>query len=265
MEAFIKIVQEEILVSHTARKAPQVFICAADSRLQQLLEVRLKRAGFRTVVHGSTASLADLYGRSEPDLIAVVASGRRRDVELAVSELIDKGVDFHRTATVLVTDESRVTDLQELRATGIIEVLPNTDRFDRAVAALGELWAAMARERAVLPSGAWGSLSDMNLIDLLQALGPSGRTVKITVQPGKRGSDTLVLYLCQGSITFSQYADLTGAAAVYEGLAWQRGAWTVQPITEDEIPQSNNVLPNEAILMEGCRLLDERARGKQLV
>ena len=35
---------------------------------------------------------------------------------------------------------------------------------------------------------------------------------------------------------------------------------TKEPVPADELPEPNNELPNESILMEGCRLLDEGLR-----
>jgi hypothetical protein len=59
--------------------------------------------------------------------------------------------------------------------------------------------------------------------------------------------------------------DLTGAKAVYEALGWTDGTWMVEPIRSDDIPTLNNNLSNEAILMEVCRLLDEKLRAGHLI
>jgi hypothetical protein len=104
--------------------------------------------------------------------------------------------------------------------------------------------------------GSTGSLSDMNLIDLLQALGPSRRTTKITVNSSATG-EKLELYLDQGNIIFAQVEDLQGAEAIYLAMTWEEGTWTLEPIKEMDVREPNNDLSNEAILMEGCRLKDE--------
>ena len=49
-----------------------------------------------------------------------------------------------------------------------------------------------------------------------------------------------------------------GAEAVYCALAWKRGVWSLEPITPEDLPEPNVDQPNEAILLEGCRRLDER-------
>jgi hypothetical protein len=114
-------------------------------------------------------------------------------------------------------------------------------------------------------TGAQGRLADMNLIDLIQALGPSRRTVKMTVQSSKPEDETLTIFLELGDVIFAEYKDLKGAEAVYEGLTWADGYWKVSPVSNDQLPTPNNQLGNESILMEGCRLIDEKARSGQIL
>ncbi len=104
----------------------------------------------------------------------------------------------------------------------------------------------------------------MNLIYLLRTLGPSRKTVKITIAPGSSKRNNLVIYLDRGNITSAKFKDKTGPEAVYEGIAWTDGVWTVEPVADGSLPEPNNQLPNESILMEGCRLLDEKVRAGQL-
>ena len=116
---------------------------------------------------------------------------------------------------------------------------------------------AKAREREELleQAGAVGHLEDMNLIDLLQALGPSQKTAKVTVNSGR---DSLVIFLKQGAIMNAETANCSGPEAVYEGIAWKKGSWTIQPVDPETLPPQNTYYSNESLLMEGCRLLDEK-------
>jgi hypothetical protein len=47
--------------------------------------------------------------------------------------------------------------------------------------------------------GARGRLADMNLIDLLQALGPGLKTVEITAQSNQPNISNLIIYLDRGA------------------------------------------------------------------
>jgi len=87
----------------------------------------------------------------------------------------------------------------------------------------------------------------------------NGKTARIAViSEGKE----LLLYLDRGRIIYAEAGSLEGAQAVYEALAWLTGTWVVQPVAEHDLPEPNNDEPNESILMEGCRLLDERQRAR---
>jgi hypothetical protein len=97
----------------------------------------------------------------------------------------------------------------------------------------------------------------MNLIDLIQAMGPSNKTARITVCADGKDSD-LVIYLNRGMIWNASYKAMSGAEAVYEGLGWSNGNWSIESLDESELPEANNKLTNESILMEGCRLIDEK-------
>ncbi|MDD4052355.1 MAG: DUF4388 domain-containing protein, partial [candidate division Zixibacteria bacterium] len=118
---------------------------------------------------------------------------------------------------------------------------------------------------AVRTAGARGRLADMNLIDLIQALGPGRKTVRITVQADKPGTPTLTICMDRGKIIQAELQDRVGAEAVYEGLTWADGSWLAEPTTAEELPEPNIQESNESLLMEGCRLLDERVKAGHLL
>jgi hypothetical protein len=105
----------------------------------------------------------------------------------------------------------------------------------------------------------------MNLIDLIQALGPGRKTVRITIQADLAGTPTLVIHLDNGRIIHAETQELEGAAAIYEGLAWTDGSWLVEPVVTEDLPEANIGESNESLLMEGCRLLDERVKTGHLL
>jgi len=93
-------------------------------------------------------------------------------------------------------------------------------------------------------------------------MGPGGKTVRLAAVSDDK---QLVIFLKQGAITYAEFGDKTGAEAVYEGLSWNSGNWSVEPVQPENIPESNNEFSNESILMEGCRLIDEKQRSSQAV
>ncbi|KPJ60110.1 MAG: hypothetical protein AMJ46_08370 [Latescibacteria bacterium DG_63] len=263
-EEFIELMRERILDPRTSLRTLQVMLCSLDSVALKPLQLRLKNEGFATVFLDSAASMIELYKRSEPDLIVLAASGTPEETFAFADELEDGGVSFELTPTFLLADASSVSRLTGLLDRGIEDILVLEENLDLLVSKIQKLKLRMNGEDRVtiLESRTSGRLADMNLIDLVQALGPARKTAKITIQPDHYQERKLTMYLCHGSIVFAEFGGLTGAAAVYEALSWTHGAWSVEPVETGEIPPPNNDLSNESILMEGCRLMDEKARTK---
>nr|MBN2277356.1 DUF4388 domain-containing protein [candidate division Zixibacteria bacterium] len=271
VEAFIDLIQEEILDHDTSRNNGQVMIYCKDLLLLQPLEMRLKNEGFRTVSHTSTTSFIDLYKRSRPDIMILVVAGESHGITLFIDELTEGGIEFEKTPTFLLTDTSSISRLTGLLERGVEDIIARDNNLDMLVTKISKFQARSktrvnkSDEVAGGTSGARGRLADMNLIDLLQALGPSLKTVKISVINSAAEGDRLTIYLDRGSLSFAQLRDLVGAEAVYEGLTWGDGIWTVEPIGPESLPAPNNDLSNESILMEGCRLMDEKLKSGQLL
>jgi hypothetical protein len=80
------------------------------------------------------------------------------------------------------------------------------------------------------------------------------------VKPESPSGESLSMYLLRGQIVFARLGDLLAEKAIYRALTWETGTWTSEPVAENDLPVPNNKLPNEFILMEGCRLIDENGR-----
>jgi len=271
VESFIEMIKAEILDQHTTQDAGQVLIFAEDISFRQPLELRLKNEGFRTVSHSSPIAFVDLYRRSEPDLMVMLAPGTPDAVNKFVDTIEKGGVNLDDTPAFLLTESVCIPRLTNLLDRGVEDILPFDNNLEMLVSKIRKLMAKIsernqkAAEAAGTTAGARGRLADMNLIDLLQALGPSRKTVKITVAEADSTSEDLTLYLDKGQIIHAALNDLEGAEAVYAALEWSDGSWTVEPANPDDFPPSNNDLSNESILMEGCRLMDEKSRETEKV
>ncbi len=271
VEGFIEMIQDEILNLKAVKRSVQVLVYSEDPTAQRPLELRLKNEGFVTVPLDSTASLIELYKRSEPDLLVLVVIDRSAEVAAFVDQLISSGIQFDRTPTFLVTDTPSISNLTGLLDRGIEDIIGLQDNLDLLVSKIHRIAARISSKATPevqtggASPGARGRLVDINLIDLIQALGPGRRTVRIAVHPDKCKAAKLTVYLNQGSIVFAEFDDLAGAEAVYEGLTWADGTWKVEPVAPEDLPSPNNDLSNEAILMEGCRLLDEKVKAGHLL
>ncbi len=263
VKAFISLMQEEVINSPESTRIGQIMIYSDQPDQTMALDHRLRSERFRTIVAKSLDSFYLLYNRSKPDILVMYLSGGPREIIALINEIIANGVDIKKNPTVLMVDNVAIPSLTSLCERGIEDVIDREASFDFVLLKINkiltqwEIMSAVPREDELKRLGSHGSLSDLNLIDLLQALGPSQRSTKIIVTPSGSSKDQLEIFLDQGNIIFAQLGNLQGPEAIYAGMTWGSGNWTIEPIERKDLMQSNNDLSNESILMEGCRLIDE--------
>jgi DNA-binding response OmpR family regulator len=266
VEAFVKMIEEELLSTAAIEKFSQVLIFSDQPASLYPMELCLKNEGFRPITETSPARLTTLYERNKPDILILCLHKKADKIIRFIDALKSKGIDIKSMPTLVLAEADETAKLTVLLERGVEDVITIDSNFDMFVAKLKKIQQQILEKTRKLgefdgnASGAMGRLANMNLIDLLQAMGPSRKTVRISVISASDLTNTFDLYLDNGVIRYAVWNDLVGAEAVYEALSWDDGAWTIEPMNADEMPEPNNDLPNEMILMEGCRLLDEKTR-----
>ena len=100
-----------------------------------------------------------------------------------------------------------------------------------------------------------GSLSQMNVIDLVQSLEMGRKSCQLTL---KNEQDTCDLYFTQGQVVHAKYGPMVGDEAVFKVLRWTDGNFQVN--FEGKTTEQTTKLNTQGLLMEGLRLLDESKR-----
>ena len=270
VDAFCGMVEEEILLHDSDAVPAQAMVYAENPASFYPIEKRLKREGYRTIAAFALDAVAQLSQRSAPDFLILQLHGDAGHVTAQVDQLIQSGVDPIKIPTFVLVSGCTAAELTAILDKGVRDLLSYDVNLDLLVSGMRQLQEEQqvgSTSRTLLAQkamgGTHGRLSDMNLIDLLQALGPSRKTARIIVSSDDNPDNRLVIYLNEGRICHAHLGNLAGAEAVFEGLGWDHGSWWVQPTRSEELPEPNNDLPNESVLMEGCRHIDERARGQQ--
>jgi DNA-binding response OmpR family regulator len=267
--AFVSLIEKEILVEPPDRDGTynQVLMYCQDSDYLIAIAGRLKEEGFRPVSLNDVDKFVEMYSRSKPDMIVLLQEGHASKSKQLVTTLAKKGVEVDKVPTYLVTSAQSTPELANMIELGLEDVIPIENSLDLLVAKLHKLLSRMADRDTIFESNrdhdshpnsvTSGNIEDINLVDLLQAMGPSCRTAKIRVAAdvGK-----LTLYLNRGQVIRAESEAAAGAEAVYEAITWQTGHWVVQPLKDEELPEPNNDMSNEGLLMEGCRRLDEKTK-----
>ena len=100
-----------------------------------------------------------------------------------------------------------------------------------------------------------GSLSQMNVIDLMQSLEMGRKSCLLTLT---RDDDKCDVYFTEGQVVHAVYGTLKGDEAVFKVLRWTGGNFQLD--FEGKTSETSTQLNTQGLLMEGLRLLDEANR-----
>ncbi|HUE52166.1 MAG TPA: DUF4388 domain-containing protein [Terriglobales bacterium] len=100
-----------------------------------------------------------------------------------------------------------------------------------------------------------GSLSQMNVIDLVQSLEMGRKSCALTLT---NKDEKCEMYVSEGQVTHAVYGSLVGDAAVFKVLRWTEGNFQID--FEGKTSEQTTQLNTQGLLMEGLRLLDESAK-----
>ena len=150
------------------------------------------------------------------------------------------------------TDPTVTLDLLD---SGVDDVFTPPHDFDAITARISRAVQGLARRRDKHRAGGFNATFDaFSFTDLVQTLAQSLKSVRIDLM--RNTGEPAILYMEEGRMIHAACGDLTGEEAIYRVIAWgDEGSFSVAPI--DDFPEPNIELPNEVILMEGCRILDE--------
>ena len=100
-----------------------------------------------------------------------------------------------------------------------------------------------------------GSLSQMNVIDLMQSLEMGRKSGLLTLT---NANDRCEVYFLDGQIHHGTYGTTVGEEAVYKVLAWEKGNFQID--FDKRSPKQTITRSTQGLMMEGLRILDESRR-----
>ena len=100
-----------------------------------------------------------------------------------------------------------------------------------------------------------GSLSQMNVVDLVQSLEMGRKSGSLTMT---KGDDKCEVFFSQGQVKHAAYGSITGDEAVFKVLRWTDGNFEVN--FDGKTTKETTTLNTQGLLMEGLRQLDEAQR-----
>lgn len=269
VEAFVALLKDEILKLHTEQNYGQIMLFSRIEALTATVEARLKGEGFRIISTDSVAKFAELYERSRPDVIILAPDTEVSHLTNFFDELSSRDIDFEKTPTFIMKNSVPSTTLLSLFELGIEDVVPTDGNFELLVAKIYRIVSQLrsrVKHQALLTDQSGcsnGSLGEMNLTELMQALTCAQRTAKLTVTPADSGESPLLVVFGYGAIVFARQDSLVGEEAIYRAAAWTEGTWSVETVSPDDLPDSNIERSDETIKINTFRILEEKLKSGQ--
>ncbi len=115
---------------------------------------------------------------------------------------------------------------------------------------------SQSQDNITVTGGVSGSLEEMGFMETIQILANREKDALISLQNEDKNSAEVYLHL--GEITHARCEELEGETAIYKLLTWKKGFFQVK--TPKRLPERNVFGSTEAIMLEGCRLMDEELR-----
>ncbi len=248
VEALLRVVREEILEGYLPPGPSEVMLVADRPIEWSHLSLLLENEGWRVVIAGGASEARSLTERRRPDAVVWACAGALEWVRWQLQTA--PGI-----ANFLLLDEFDSSLARAALEAGFEDVW--SGGWDAGVAAAKLRRAVERRPHAPSKSQAvTGTLAQLSFIDMVQILAAGTRSVRIELHKGKANAKII---LWQGQIKYAEAAGKMGEDAVYEILAWQDATFSFSPV--ETVPHTNCRMPNEAMLLEGCRLMDENKRN----
>ncbi len=175
-------------------------------------------------------------------------------------QLLEKLKSRPATAGIAVILMASKADISErLSQDGIEDYIEKPFFLKDAVQKIKRVIDRMALEKLAKSASSdgvlRGSLSQMNVIDLVQSLEMGRKSCQLIMT---NGADKCELFFDNGQVKHASYGSITGDEAVFKVLRWTDGNFQVN--FEGKTTQETTTLNTQGLLMEGLRLLDEAQR-----
>ena len=261
LRALVGIVREQFATGTRRQQEFHVHLCMVEGTPASAFESVLLKAGFRVETSFSIDDCVKAATSTTPQALVICHASADVDLNDLLLSLALRGIRIDTIPTLLVLNDGIVSSALPLLRHGIDDVLPASISPDVLLTKLSRIKERTEdRNRlrlAILQDlGTHGSLEDMNLVDLLEAMRANRRPVQISLTAN---GNHLTVIIDQGKVVLAECEGHRGIDAVMQGLGWQRGIWSIDPILPGQIPKTSLNEPVDSILLEACVQLDNSA------
>ena len=256
VEAYVRVLEQSDAFSGAGKDI--VLVGEADPRSSNLV-LELKQHGFRVAQADDLAEARKIFLRRRPAAIVLRVDESLSTADAFCRFLREEEGDAD-TVLFAVTQRSEPSFLLNLMDTWFSDVFTLPMNGQVVVARISR--ALSGREKGAggpVGHGFSATFKDLSFVDLVQALGTGGKSVRMRIEHGS-GMQADICFR-KGQIVFAECGEEKGVEVVYRVICWQdAGNFRIEPIRS--FPAENVSVPTDYILLEGSRRLDEHQAGR---
>ena len=255
VEAVLRAERAERLVDRLGAAEERVLVVDSDPVAASLVEMRLANAGFEVEVRRDGEAALRAAIEKAPDLIISEVGLPRLDGFTFLLRL-RKTEPTRDVPFIFVSERADRSSTMRGLELGADDYITKPADLELLTAKVkGIIRKAQARRPAQprTAGGVSGSLADMGLIDLLQVLAASRKTVRVRIENGHGATGECSLE--KGKLVDARLGNEKGVEAFFELFCWREGSFTVG--AADAAPEHTIDAPLEGLLLEACRVRDE--------
>ncbi len=256
VEAYVRVLEQSDAFSGAGKDI--VVVGEADPRSSNLV-LELKQHGFRVAQADDLEEARKIFLRRRPAAIVLRVDESLPAADAFCRFLREEEGDAD-TVLFAVTQRSEPSFLLNLMDTWFSDVFTLPMNGQVVVARISR--ALSGREKGAGGPAGHGfsaTFKDLSFVDLVQALGTGGKSVRMRIEHGS-GIQADICFR-KGRIVFAECGEEKGVDVVYRVICWQdAGNFRIEPIRS--FPPENVSVPTDYILLEGSRRLDEHQAGR---
>lgn len=230
----------------------KIVVVDEESASRQALRDLLRPLPASVLEAASGAETLSLAKAVRPDLIILKVTASHPDGFEAAAALKQEPSTAGVPLILIGAQEGDQTKVRALEL-GAEHFLPTPVETEELLARVQQ---SLRRKRSALPapSLASGHLQVFPAFTLVQMLETERRTVRLVLTRGEEHGE---LIFVDGAIARAVQAARWGEAAVYQLVTWREGTFQVAPLDGALQGQRDIVVPNQVLLLEAMRRLDE--------
>ncbi len=253
-EALLEIIDTESIAEQPDSDSFSVHILDMANTRSSDIEHALQSAGFCCTVSHTVSDCARQWTKDTPRALIALHAGDVQEITDMLFALALNGITIATTPTILLIPEETLDKVIWSIKHGIEDVFPLTLNPDILIAKIARSQKRLedlsrVRISALQDLGTHGSLEDMNLIKLLEALRDSSRPLRLNVTAA---GWQLTVFVKDNCVLTATCNELTGIEAISQSLGWTRGVWSIDPIDERYLPNLNLGMSIDSVMLEAC-------------